>query len=98
VAKIRIVLKPREKIKQVVVTLMLEVTDHVEGGTYFISKMVAAAEWVEGALEVRKSLDSIKREICTSILGVRVPHIQIGMVRVPRILIGIQIGDNLAHK
>ena len=78
-AKIRVVLKPREKIKQVVVTLLLEVTHHVEGVTYFISKMSAAAEWAEGASEVGKSLDSIKSKICTSILGVRVPRIQIDM-------------------
>ena len=97
-AKIRVVLKPREKIKQVVVTLLLEVTDHVEDVTYFISKMAAAAEWAEGASEARKSLDSINSKICTSILGVRVPHIQIDMVRVPRIHIGREIGNNLAHK
>ncbi len=30
--------------------------------------------------------------------GVRVPCIQNDMVRVPRIQIGLQIGDNLAHK
>jgi hypothetical protein len=30
--------------------------------------------------------------------GVRVPRIQNGIVRVPHIQIGIQIGDNLAHK
>ena len=97
-AEIRVVLKPREKIKRVVVTLLLEVTNYVEGVIYFILKMAAVAEWAEGALEARKSLDSIKSEICTSILGVRVPHIQIDMVRFPHIQIGREIGDNLAHK
>ncbi len=81
-----------------VVTLLLEVTDHVEGVTYFILKMAAAAEWAEGASKARKSLDSIKSKICRSILGVRVPRIQIDMVRVPRIQIGREIGNNLAHK
>jgi hypothetical protein len=82
----------------VVVTLLLEVTFHVEGVAYFILKMAAAAEWAEGASETRKSLDSIKSKIFPSFLGVRVPRIQIDMVRVPRIQIGREIGDNLAHK
>jgi hypothetical protein len=56
VAKIHVILKPRDKIKGVVDTLLLEVYDHVDlRVTFFISKMVAAAEWVEGALEARES-------------------------------------------
>ena len=48
-AKIRAVLKPREKIKGVVDTLLLEVYDHVDlRVTYFISKMAAAAAEIGG--------------------------------------------------
>ena len=53
----------------------------------------AAAEMGGGCFGSEGISHSIKSEICKSILGMRVPRIQNGMVRVPR----IRIGDNLAQ-
>jgi hypothetical protein len=53
----------------------------------------AAAEMGGGCFGSEGISHSIKSKICKSILGMRVPRIQNGMVRVPC----IRIGDNLAQ-
>ena len=73
-AKIRVVLKPREKIKRVVVTLLLEVTDHVEGDLFYFEDG-GGGGMGGGCFGSKEISHSIKSKICTSILGVRVPRI-----------------------
>jgi hypothetical protein len=80
-----------------VVTLLLEVTDHVEGDLFYF-KDGGGGRMGRGCFGSKETSHSIKSKICTSILGVRVPRIQIDMVRVSHIQIGREIDDNLAHK